>query len=243
MRHFVSFHQSSTLANKLMVFTDLQRHQVQDAMVQFYGKAWHKIYSEQEASQTLHHLYCKKENWVRLGEPCEYNLTDCNGTKVLKYPTQYEPEHKVSLESITSWFKTAKPTISDKNKATQLAAHLEEVNELFEVLKDLQFEPEMRTRLGVIHQELALATQQMYQLGELPAMNQENRVAILDSLADQVVTGTGVAYFLEMKWDEALTEVNQSNYSKFEDNKPLLDSNGKIIKGKNYFKPSLEKFV
>lgn len=115
MRHFVSFHQTSTLANKLMVFTDMQRHQVQDAMVQFYGKSWHKIYTEQEASQVLHHLYHNKDNWVRLGEPCEYN----DGKEVYTYPNKYEPEHKVSLESITSWFRTAKPTISEINIENQ----------------------------------------------------------------------------------------------------------------------------
>ena len=239
MRFFVSFQQTSTLANKFMVFTDMQRHQVQDTMVQYYGKSWHKIYSEQELAQVIKHVGSCKENWVTFGTPCTFN----DNGNVITYPIKYEPEHKVSLESITSWFKIAKPAITEKNKSTQLAAHFEEVNELFEVLKDLQFEPELRTRLGVIHQELALATQQMYQLSELPAMNQDNRVAILDSLVDQVVTGTGTAYFLEMKWDEALTEINQSNFSKFEDGKVLLNENGKIMKGKNYFAPNLEKFV
>lgn len=243
MRHFVSFKQQSTLVNKLMVFTDMQRHQVQDTMVQFYGKAWYKIYSEQEAAQVINHLYERKGNWVQFGEPCQYRDYNCTEGKIYNYPTKFEPEHKVSLESITSWFKTAKPTLSEKSKATQLAAHLEEVNELIEVLKDLQFEPGMRNRLGVIHQELALTTQQMYKLSELPALSQEDRVEILDALADSVVTSSGVAYFLEMKWDEALTEVNQSNFSKFEQGKPLLNDNGKIMKGKNYFKPDLEKFV
>lgn len=66
------------------------------------------------------------------------------------------------------------------------------------------------------------------------------KVELLDALADITVTTTGVAYFAKMKWDEALNEVNRSNFSKFEDGKPLLNENGKIIKGKNYFKPNLD---
>lgn len=223
MRHFVSFHQTSTLANKLMVFTDMQRHQVQDAMVQFYGKSWHKIYSEQEASQVLHHLYHNKDNWVRLGEPCEYN----DGKEVYTYPNKYEPEHKVSLESITSWFRTAKPTISSANLSTQIGAHIEEFIEMLEALN----EP--------VPQQLISLKEKYYQGTDLNI----NEVALLDSLSDQVVTATGVAYFSEFKWDAALTEVNQSNFSKFEDGKVLLNENGKIMKGKNYFAPNLEKFV
>jgi hypothetical protein len=47
-----------------------------------------------------------------------------------------------------------------------------------------------------------------------------------------------------MNFDGALTEVNKSNWSKFdESSNPIIDSNGKILKGPNYFKPELKKFV
>ena len=41
----------------------------------------------------------------------------------------------------------------------------------------------------------------------------------------------------------ALNEVNNSNWSKFENGKAIFDGNGKIKKGTNYFKPNLIKFI
>lgn len=42
----------------------------------------------------------------------------------------------------------------------------------------------------------------------------------------------------------ALKEVNLSNWSKFDENgNPIFNENGKIVKGENYFKPDLAKFV
>lgn len=90
---------------------------------------------------------------------------------------------------------------------------------------------------------MACANQLYAHERKLPALNKESRVELLDALADQVVTATGVAYFSQMQWDEALNEVNNSNFSKFEDGKPVLNEHGKIIKGKNYFKPNLAPFT
>ena len=41
----------------------------------------------------------------------------------------------------------------------------------------------------------------------------------------------------------ALDEINKSNWSKFENGKPVFDENGKIKKGAEYFKPKLSKFT
>ena len=66
---------------------------------------------------------------------------------------------------------------------------------------------------------------------------------LLDALCDQTVTATGVAYGIDFKFPEALAEVSDSNWSKFVDGKPIFDKNGKIMKGPDYFKPDLSKFV
>ena len=66
---------------------------------------------------------------------------------------------------------------------------------------------------------------------------------MLDSLADQLVTGVGVAHMLRMDIIGALNEVNLSNFSKFVDGIPQFDANRKIIKGPDYFKPNLELFL
>lgn len=41
----------------------------------------------------------------------------------------------------------------------------------------------------------------------------------------------------------ALKEVNASNYSKFENGKPVFNEQGKIAKGKDYFKPNLTTYL
>lgn len=70
-----------------------------------------------------------------------------------------------------------------------------------------------------------------------------NRLAILDSLADQIVTATGVGTFLGMNVPGALAEVNRSNYSKFEDGEPVFNENMKVMKGKDYTPPDLSPYI
>ena len=71
----------------------------------------------------------------------------------------------------------------------------------------------------------------------------KDRIGLLDSLADQIVTATGVGTFLGMNVPGALAEVNRSNYSKFEDGEPVLNENKKVMKGKDYTPPDLTPFV
>ena len=42
---------------------------------------------------------------------------------------------------------------------------------------------------------------------------------------------------------EAFKEVHRSNMSKLENGKPIFRKDGKIIKGKNYFRPNLKQFI
>lgn len=66
---------------------------------------------------------------------------------------------------------------------------------------------------------------------------------LLDSLADQIVTATGVGTFLGMNVPGALAEVNRSNYSKFEDGEPVFNENKKVMKGKDYTPPDLTPYI
>jgi len=70
-----------------------------------------------------------------------------------------------------------------------------------------------------------------------------NRLALLDALADQIVTATGVGTFLGMNVPGALAEVNRSNYSKFEDGEPVFNENKKVMKGKDYTPPDLTPYI
>jgi predicted HAD superfamily Cof-like phosphohydrolase len=71
-----------------------------------------------------------------------------------------------------------------------------------------------------------------------------NRVAFLDSLCDQMVTTIGIAHMLQMDIAGGFEEVNQSNWSKFDEHGiPIFNENKKIMKGPNYRKPTLDPFV
>ena len=71
----------------------------------------------------------------------------------------------------------------------------------------------------------------------------KDSVELLDALADQIVTATGVGTFLGMNVPGALAEVNRSNYSKFEDGEPIFNENKKVMKGKDYTPPDLTPYI
>ena len=82
------------------------------------------------------------------------------------------------------------------------------------------------------------------ELSELAlALSQKRIVNVLDALVDlqYVISGTVLAFGLQDKFDAAFEEVHLSNMSKLENGQPLIDAAGRIKKGKNYFKPNLEK--
>lgn len=73
--------------------------------------------------------------------------------------------------------------------------------------------------------------------------------ALLDATGDQQVTAWGILKFIkELGFttdDEGvLAEINESNWSKFDDEgNPYFDVNGKIKKGPDYFEPDLIQFI
>lgn len=100
------------------------------------------------------------------------------------------------------------------------------------------------------HNNLVRAIEELEELSDRLKNNSEaysidpdKRIAILDSLADQIVTATGVGTFLGMDVPGALAEVNRSNYSKFENGEPIFNENKKVMKGKDYTPPDLTPFV
>lgn len=66
---------------------------------------------------------------------------------------------------------------------------------------------------------------------------------IHDALADIVVTATSLARQLGGNMANTLAEVNRSNWSKFENGKPVYDGNGKVAKGAHYSAPDLGGFL
>lgn len=142
----------------------------------------------------------------------------------------------VTVKSILEWFIRAKPEPTVQNIIQQTAYHFEEVAEMCEALGN------QKTADALIEYKEKLLSLTVAECELL--WKRADKTALLDALCDQVVTASGVAQYAGMDFDGALTEVNDSNWSKFDDKgNPIINENGKIMKGPNYFKPELEHFV
>ena len=76
------------------------------------------------------------------------------------------------------------------------------------------------------------------------AMKDNDITEIADALTDilYVTYGAGHAYGIDL--DKCFDEVQKSNMSKLDkDGKPIYNQDGKVMKGSNYFKPNLKKFL
>lgn len=140
------------------------------------------------------------------------------------------------IEEIVLWTKKWQPNPCERNISTQIGCHLEEVCEMLielgvrgEVVEALQSQSEMFK-----HHQTDLNTT------ELTAIE---HTALLDALCDQIVTATALGTMLGYDMEGALQEVNRSNWSKFQDSKPLFDHNGKLKKGNQYQPPELRPFI
>ena len=80
----------------------------------------------------------------------------------------------------------------------------------------------------------------------LEACGHDDLVGIADALGDQlyIIYGTILKHGLQNRIEEVFTEIHRSNMSKLDENgKPILREDGKILKGKSYFKPNILKIL
>lgn len=80
----------------------------------------------------------------------------------------------------------------------------------------------------------------------LEACGADDLVGIADALGDQlyIIYGTILKHGLQNRIEEVFAEIHRSNMSKLDENgKPILREDGKILKGKNYFKPDIKKIL
>ncbi len=67
---------------------------------------------------------------------------------------------------------------------------------------------------------------------------------VADALTDIVYVTYGAGHAFGIDLDKCFDEVQQSNMSKLgDDGKPIYNNEGKVMKGPNYFKPDLTKFI
>jgi predicted HAD superfamily Cof-like phosphohydrolase len=92
-----------------------------------------------------------------------------------------------------------------------------------------------KLRLDLIKEELSELTD---------AMNNKDLLEVADALTDILYVTYGAGHAFGIDLDKCFDEVQNSNMSKLDENgKPIYNQNGKVMKGPNYFKPDLSKFV
>ena len=76
------------------------------------------------------------------------------------------------------------------------------------------------------------------------AINEKDIKEVADALTDILYVTYGAGHSFGIDLDKCFQEVQNSNMSKLGvDGKPIYNENGKVMKGPNYFKPNLNKFV
>ena len=140
------------------------------------------------------------------------------------------------ITQTTRWFELAHGDQGYQKRTVQLGVHFEEVGEMLAALKSGDYGTSvLLAEAQTVMEALALHLKQNSKTVRISV----ERVLLLDSLCDQVVTAAGVAYDFGFKYPQALREVNRSNFSKFVNGAPVFDENGKIKKGPNYSPPNL----
>ena len=92
-----------------------------------------------------------------------------------------------------------------------------------------------KLRIDLIKEELEELTE---------AMNNKDLLEVADALTDILYVTYGAGHALGIDLDKCFEEVQNSNMSKLgEDGSPIYNESGKVMKGPNYFKPDLSKFV
>ena len=92
-----------------------------------------------------------------------------------------------------------------------------------------------KLRLDLIREELS-------ELEE--AIDKKDIKEVADALTDILYVTYGAGHAFGVNLDKCFEEVQNSNMSKLgSDGKPIYNEHGKVMKGPDYFKPDLSKFV
>jgi predicted HAD superfamily Cof-like phosphohydrolase len=83
------------------------------------------------------------------------------------------------------------------------------------------------------------------ELNELKeAIKNKDIKEVADAITDILYVAYGAGHAFGIDLDECFKEVQNSNMSKLgADGKPIYNDKGKVMKGPNYFKPDLSRFV
>ena len=109
------------------------------------------------------------------------------------------------------------------------------------------FGQEIREKAGFPNEKITslrydLIKKELDELKE--AMENKDIKEVADALTDILYVTYGAGHAFGVDLDKCFEEVQNSNMSKLDpDGKPIYNDKGKVMKGPNYFKPDLTKFV
>ena len=109
------------------------------------------------------------------------------------------------------------------------------------------FGQEIREKAGFPNEKITslrydLIKEELDELKE--AMDNKDIKEVADALTDILYVTYGAGHAFGVDLDKCFQEVQNSNMSKLDsDGKPIYNDKGKVMKGPNYFKPDLTKFV
>ena len=109
------------------------------------------------------------------------------------------------------------------------------------------FGQEIREKAGFPNEKITslrydLIREELDELKE--AMEKKDIKEVADALTDILYVTYGAGHAFGVDLDKCFKEVQNSNMSKLDpDGKPIYNDKGKVMKGPNYFKPDLHKFV
>ena len=76
------------------------------------------------------------------------------------------------------------------------------------------------------------------------AIKNKDLLEVADALTDILYVTYGAGHAFGIDLDKCFNEVQNSNISKLDrDGKPIYNESGKVMKGPNYYKPNLTKFL
>ena len=119
----------------------------------------------------------------------------------------------------------------------------------FELVKKFMqtFSQEVRTEASfpsekIINLRFDLIREELSELKD--AIEKKDIREVADALTDILYVTYGAGHAFGINLDKCFEEVQNSNMSKLgSDGKPIYNEHGKVMKGPDYFKPNLNKFV
>ena len=108
-------------------------------------------------------------------------------------------------------------------------------NQEVKVSSSLSTEKINSLRISLISEELEELKQAIFE---------KNLTEVADALTDILYVTYGAGHAFGIDLDKCFDEVQNSNMSKLgKDGKPIFNEFGKVMKGPNYFKPDLSKYI